>query len=107
MIVKPFNNHFKFGTDLTIIAKRNVSEIGPWFQLLPNKTYFSCKIQHALNEKKYKLSFDIKISEGFKRSKRGFKFQAKLLKYPSNQTIDRAEFACNLTGQLIKGTITE
>ena len=30
MIAKPFNDHFKFATDLTIIAKGNVSEIGPW-----------------------------------------------------------------------------
>ena len=27
MTVKPFNDHFKFATDLTIIAKSNVSEI--------------------------------------------------------------------------------
>ena len=29
MITKPFIDHFKFATDLTIIAKGNVSEIGP------------------------------------------------------------------------------
>ena len=31
MIAKPFNDHFKFATDLTIIVKKsNASEIGPW-----------------------------------------------------------------------------
>ena len=29
MIVKLFNDHFKFATNLTIITKSNVSEIGP------------------------------------------------------------------------------
>ena len=30
MIIKPLNDHLKFVTDLTIITKSNVSEIGPW-----------------------------------------------------------------------------
>ena len=30
MIAKPFSDHFKLASDLAIIAKSNVSEIGPW-----------------------------------------------------------------------------